>query len=648
MAFLKFNKAELVNLEYSLRREILCSNKSGAYCNTSIIACNTRKYHGLLVVPVENFADEKFVLLSALDESIVLGGKRFNLGIHCYGDVFEPKGHKYIIDFDADNVPTITYKVGPVVLKKSLVMSPDKSRTLIKYTLVSAPGRLSLQLRPFLAFRGIHTLTQENSSADTSFELLPGGASFRLYEGFPRLSLQTSLGSEYTHQPYWYKGITYTDEYRRGYDCREDLLVPGVFTVNLSSGDEMVVCASTEPSSQRSLKAEFTRIQQGCSNIGSHKDLLLGCADRLKVFKGGKKVICAGYSWLESGLLRETILSLPGLTLYADGNKAEFEEILDNLIAAEGDRLYRRTTQIEAPLALTDAIQQYIQFGADPKAVWKKYGKVLKGIIESYRCREEVALSPEGLLWCEKPHTALTWMNTYINGEPVNERAGFQVETNALWYNALCFAIEMEGLYGAKNSGFASTWISVRDGVKKNFQPTFLVTSARGYHTLADYVDNAGKHTECRPNMLWAAYIPYQLVDDQVASDIVANIGNELVTRRGIRSLSPRSNDYCGMYDGSQTDRDRAYHNGCTFAFLLGPYQDLCFRMVGSSFCGKAKWLTEGFFEDVNRHGVGAFSELYDADPPHEPHGAISSAISTAALLRCVYLMDKYSKEDMK
>ena len=650
MAILKFNKAELVNLEYSLKREILDANRSGAYFNTSIIACNTRKYHGLLVVPVEGFSGQKYVLLSAMDDSIVLNGKQFNLGIHCYGDVYEPKGHKYIVDFNADSLPVITYKVGPVVIEKSFAMSQERNQVLVNYKVVSSPGKISLVLKPFLAFRLIHHLTQENPAASTAFETVPNGAEFRMYDGFPALSIQTSVKSEYRHQPYWYKGVTYSNEYRRGFDCREDLLVPGSFTVSLAEGAEVTVSASTEPVEPRSIRPAFAKIQKNATNIGCHREMLLKSISRLKVYKNGKKMITAGYTWLESGLLRETIEALAGLTIYADGNKAEFEEILDNLIEAEGQRLYHRTTQIEAPLALTDTIQQYIAFCGTKtaqKAIWKKYGKVLKDIIASYGgAREEVSLCPNGLLWCQKSSTALTWMNAYIDHRPVTERAGFQVEVNALWYNALCFALEMEAMYG-KDKAFIEKWSVIRDMVKANFQKTFLITT-RGYHTLADYVDNSGKHGECRPNMMMAAYIPYQLVDEQVQADIVYAIDKELVTRRGIRTLSPRSLDYKGVYEGSQINRDLAYHNGCTHPFLLGPWVDMCFRLIGPSFGARAKWLTEGFFEDINMHGVGFFSELYDGEPPHEPHGAIASALTTAALMRCIYLMEKNKGEEKK
>ena len=146
MAFLKFNKSELVNLEYSLKREIIEANETGAYCNTSIVTCNTRRYHGLLAVPIEEFGGGKYMLLSALDESLVLRGKRFNLGIHCYGDTYEPRGHKYIVDFDADPVPVITYKVGGIVFTKTIMMVPGNNQVLVKYELLEAPSKLTLLL----------------------------------------------------------------------------------------------------------------------------------------------------------------------------------------------------------------------------------------------------------------------------------------------------------------------------------------------------------------------------------------------------------------------------------------------------------------------------------------------------------------------
>ncbi len=652
MAFLKFNKSELVNLEYSLKREIIVANKTGAYCNTSIVTCNTRRYHGLLAVPVDKLGGGNFILLSSLDESLIMGGKQFNLGIHCYGDVYEPRGHKYIVDFDADPAPEITYKVGDIVFTKTILMAPDSDQVLIRYHLVEAPEKATLMLKPFLAFRSVHSLTSQNPEARTDYREIKNGVSFNLYRDFPDLNLQLSTKSQFKSLPYWYNGITYSDEMRRGFNCREDLFVPGFFTTTMKPGDSIVFSASVEEDEPRTFKRKFTDAIKRLGNIHNYHDLLVRNADMLKCARNGHKRINAGFSWLETGLLRETIMSLPGLTLYANGDCAEFEEILDNLIADEQDRLFRRTTQVEAPLLLTDTIQQYVHFLEDnnieanaAKRVWKKYGKTLKGIIESYAPgrRQEVAMHPNGLLWAQMDGVALSWMNAYVNGRPVTERAGYQVETNAMWYNAICFALDMEKKYGAKKNDFTARWSAVRTLIEENFQKMFWNPDA-GY--LADYVDNFGQNMDVRPNQLYAISLDYSPVEDMIKSEVVMTVNNELVTRRGIRTLSPRNVMYRGVYEGSQTDRDLAYHQGCAFPNLLDPYVNICFGMMGSNFYKKAEYLTEGFYADINKHGVGAFSELYDGDPPHEAHGAIASACSTAALLRVDYLMNRNRKEE--
>ena len=642
MAFLKFNKSELVNLEYSLKREIILANKTGAYCNTSIVTCNTRRYHGLLAVPVEQFDGFRHILLSSLDESITLRGKRFNLGIHCYGDIYEPRGHKYIVDFDADPVPAITYKIGEIVFRKEIALSPDENQLLIKYELLNAPSKVKLELKPFLAFRNFHALTGENDQARTDFVPVANGAAFNMYPGFPDLNLQLSTSaSAFKYNPVWYKGLTYSDEMRRGYDCREDLWVPGTFETEMKAGDTLVFSATAgEPAVATRLKRKFAATVEKIGPITSFQDQLVRQCNSLIREDGGIKRIVAGYSWLFTGLLRETLQSLAGLTLYGKNSPEEFEEILDNLIQANQERLSRRTTQVEAPLFLAVTLQQYIAFGASDKKVWEKYGPVLKSILESYLpgVRQEVAMQPNGLLWAQKDGVALTWMNAYIHGRAVTERAGYQVETNALWYNAIAFALEHE----RKNSAFYKKWITIKELVEQNFQPMFW-NAELGF--LADYVDNGGQHMELRPNQLWAVSLDHRCVDDEVVGEVMRVVNAELVTRRGIRTLSPRDIRYKGVYEGSQIQRDEAYQNGCAWPFLLAQYCYASFNMMGKNFIRRAEWLTEGFYEDLSKHGVGCFSELYDGDPPHEPHGAISSAMTTAALLNINWLIEKYREE---
>ena len=646
MAFLKFNKNELVNLAYSLKREIICANKTGAYCNTSIVTCNTRRYHGLLAVTLDRFGGDHFMLLSALDESLIVNGKQFNLGIHCYGDIYEPRGHKYVIDFAEDPAPNITYQVGEITFRKSLILAPDKDQILIKYELLRAPAPVTLIIKPFLAFRSVHALTSQNDQANTAYTEIPGGVSFRMYPNFPDLNIQLSDSkAEWRYIPCWNNRITYSDEYRRGFDCTEDLFTPGVFSLKLSKGGSVVLSASTTEASPASLKRQFNGYLEKLPEITGYHDQLVRCADWLITRHNGVAMINAGLSWLKTGLLRETLIALPGMTLHGLQDAALFEEILDNLIAAEKDeRLSTRTTQVEAPLYMACTLQQYIDWGADAGKVWKKYGTTIKNILKSYLPgnRKEVAMHPSGLLWAQMDGVALSWMNAYVNGRAVTERAGYQIETNALWYNAIRFALEMEARHGSRGkSAFIAEWGQLADKVRQSFRDTFWDDYAG---RLADYVDGAGRHMEVRPNQIYAVWLQYSPLEEELFPLVLRAIDNELVTARGIRTLSPRDSRYKGVYEGSQVERDLAYHQGCAHPFLLAPYIEVSFRVKGPSFWKRAEWLVEGFWADLSKHGVGAFSEIYDGDPPHEPHGTISSALSTAALLSVYSLLEKYKE----
>ena len=642
MAFLKFNKAELVNLSYSLKREIICANKTGAYCNTSIVTCNTRRYHGLLALTLDRFGGDRFLMLSSLDESIIVEGKRFNLGIHCYGEVYEPRGHKYVVDFEADPVTSITYKIGNIVIRKSLILCPEEDRLFIKYELLEGPSQVTVSLRPLLAFRNIHELTHANPDANPQGKPCVNGQSFRLYESYPDLYIQLSDAKEkFVDEAYWNYGVTYSDEYRRGFDCKEDLLSPGYFEVKLRKGRSFIVSVSTSEADPKTFAPTFKMLARQSGEISDAHQQLLHCADTLITHHNGIRKIQAGYSWLYAGLLRETLISLPGLTLCA-GKADEFEEILDNLIADNYQRLTPRTTQVEAPLYMAVVLQYYIDHGADAKKVWKKYGKIQKEILESYLpgVRREVTMHPNGLLWAQMDGVALSWMNAYINGRAVTERAGYQVETNALWYNAICFALEMEKGRGG-DKAFVAKWTPIAQLVKDNYTKVFF-NERLGY--LADYVDDNGQNMEVRPNQLCAIWVKHSPVEEELAPMVLRVIDRELITARGLRTLSPRDAKYRGVYEGSQLDRDLAYHQGSTRPFLLAPYIDTCFRVKGPAFWKRAQWLVEGFYEDLNKHGVGAFAELYDGDPPFEPHGAVSSAMSTSALLVVDELLKQYKE----
>ena len=645
MAYLQFNKAELVNLEYSLKRELLATNRTGGYCNTTIVGCNTRKYHGLFAVPIERFGGHRHMLLSSLDETLLQHGMPFNLGIHCYGDVYEPRGHKYIVDFGMNPYPVVTYRVGGMLFRKELLFAVKRDQLLIRYTLLDAHSDTVLRLKPYLAFRSIHALTKANAGADTHYRPVDNGVSFCLYRDFPTLHLQLSKEAEYVHAPDWYRDTVYKEEARRGFDSREDLLVPGFFELPLAKGESVVFSASTTEVSPDTLKTGFSREIKRRMPRDGYDNCLAAAAEQLFAEKGRYSRICTGFSWHEMGGMRETCIALPGLTLCNRGDRKRFEKILSDLIAENRDAFLHGSDQVESPLRLVEVVQQMAAYTGDEAGAWKKYGRFLKQVVESYLSgRPEVRLHENGLLWAEKRDVALSWMNAYAEGRPVTERRGYQVETNCFWYNAVCWVLAMESRYG-KPGRLTQRLNEVKTAVESCFHDLFWVEARRH---LADYVDESGQNVFTRPNQLYACSLAYSPVSEAVQAEILHAVDRELVTARGIRTLSPKNPRYRSRYDGNQVERDTATHNGCTRPWLLGIYVAASFKLFGASFVRKAKELVAGFEEDLNIHGIGAVAEIYDGDPPYHPHGAINSAMSVAEILRVKELIRQYEGKEVQ
>ncbi len=244
MCYLRFDKAQMTNLQDSLFKELLITNRSGAYCNTTLVGCNIRKYHGLMVIPVPELDDENHVLLSSLDETVIQHGAEFNLGLHKYqGENYSPKGHKYIVSFEWEKVPTWIYRIGGVLLKKEIAFCTEAYQFYIRYTLLEAHSATTLRLKPFLAFRSVRQWTHENGVADTGYEPVKNGIRMRLYDGYPNLFMQTNVKSEFVYHPDWYRGLDYPKERERGYDATEDLLVPGYFEMPIKKGQSVVFAA---------------------------------------------------------------------------------------------------------------------------------------------------------------------------------------------------------------------------------------------------------------------------------------------------------------------------------------------------------------------------------------------------------------------
>ena len=645
MSYLRFDKTLLTNLEESLPKEVLRTNRSGAYHCTTIVDCNTRKYHGLLVIPIPELDDENHVMLSSLDETVIQHGAEFNMGLHKYqGNNYSPKGHKYVREFECEKVPTTIYRVGGVVLKKEKVFVHHENRILIRYTLLEAHSATTLRLRPFLAFRSVRQYTHENSQASRDYQLVDNGIKTCMYPGYPELFMQLNKKNEFHFQPDWYRGIEYPKEQERGYDFNEDLYVPGYFEINIKKGETVVFSAGISEVSTRTLKNTFEEEKEKRVPRDNFQHCLINAAHQFLNVQDGESYILAGYPWFKCRA-RDLFISLPGLTLAVD-EVEKFETVMETarkavmrFINDEPDDL--KIYEMEHPDVLLWAvwcIQQYAKMVSREKCR-EKYGKLLEEIMDYLRRENHPNLfvHSNGLVYANGFDKAVTWMNSTANGRPVINRTGYIVEFNALWYNALRFTADLLGEKG--NTTFTDDLNEVAEKAGKAFVETFL--NEHGY--LLDYVDGNMMDWSVRPNMIFAAAFDYSPLDARQKKGVVDICTKELLTPKGLRSLSPKSGGYNPNYVGPQSQRDYAYHQGTAWPWLAGFYFEAYLRIYKMSGLGFVERQLIGYEDELTSHCIGSIPELFDGNPPFKGRGAISFAMNIAEILRTLYLLSKYN-----
>lgn len=645
MSFLKFEKSELVNLEYSLSREVLRSNRAGSYASTTIIGCNTRKYHGLLVCPLEEMGGDHHVLLSTLDATVVQHEKEFNLGIHKYeGDQYVPKGHKYVRDFDATMGSYLVYRVGGVVLSREVLLVSKAEQVLVRYTLLEANSDTQLRLSPFLAFRNQHTLSKSNLYANTRYREIPGGIGSKLYEGYPELFMQCSKEAEFVPVPDWYYNIEYMEEQRRGYDYKEDLYVPGYFEMPIKKGESVVFSASTREIIPGGLKRKFTSELDNRIPLDSFSSCLYNAAQQFIVRNKRDTEIISGFPWFGSSG-RDTFMALPGLTM-TTGDLSTSLEVIDTMLKSLEGGLFKEAQgwkkcahpAADTPLWFIWALQQYAAYDPDFD-IWKKYGKEIKSVLETYRegTSGMVHMMENGLIHAAQEGKPLTWMNAIVNDWPITPRDGCVVEINALWYNAVCQALE----WAKKDKRFLDRWSSLPEKIKQSFNDSFW-NPEKAY--LADYFNEHVRDMSVRPNQLIAVSMNFSPLSIEMKKSVLDVIEGELLTPRGLRTLSPKNEAYKGIYEGDRDKRDRAYHQGTVWTWLLEHFIKGYLDVHKRSGYQQARRLFDEYEEALSSGGIGSVSELYDGNPPNLPKGGVSQATAVAALLRVGEMIENINK----
>ena len=645
MSYLRFEKALMTNLEESLPKELLRTNRSGAYSCSTIVDCNIRKYHGLLVVPVPELDDENHVLLSSLDCTVIQHGAEFNLGLHKYqGNNYSPKGHKYIREFDCDKIPTTLYRVGGVILKKEFLFQNYEDRLLIRYTLVDGHSATTLRFRPFLAFRSVRQFTHENSTASREYHQVDNGIRTCMYAGYPDLYMQFSKKNEFIFQPDWYRGVEYPKEQERGYASNEDLYVPGYFEMSIRKGESIVFAASTSEIKTSKLKKLFDEEVSYRPPRDNFFHCLVNAAHQFhNRDKNDDRYLLAGYPWFKCRA-RDTFIALPGLTLSIEEDDY-FELVMKT--AERGLREFMEqkplTVKIyeiekpDVPLWAVWAIQQYAKECGKERCK-KLYGQLLRDIITFIENNEHpnLTLEENGLLHTEGRDIAVTWMNSTANGRPVVPRTGYIVEFNALWYNALRFVASL-----AADDGNVEDQQHLEEMAEK-CKVSFVDTFFNEYGYLLDYVDGNIMDWSVRPNMIFAVALDYSPLNQQQKKSVLDVCTRELLTPKGLRSLSPKSGGYNPIYVGPQTQRDYAYHQGTAWPWLGGFYMEACLRLYKKTRLSFIERQMVGYEDEMAYHCLGSISELFDGNPPFHGRGAMSFAMNVAEILRTLELLERY------
>jgi len=643
-----------------LQREWLETNGLGGYSSSTILNCHTRKYHGLLVANLKD-PPGRFVLLSTVEDSLRMGDEEYFLSCHQYPDCFFPPVRNHLTEFQMDRCPQFIYNTVDFRLRKSIMMINGTDCVLIRYEVERCCSPATICVKPFLAFRNYHGLAKENPYLKAGTEDVKHGFAIAPYEGMPALRMQTNVISRFKAGPVWYKNFEHTAERERGYDWQEDLFLPGIFEIPVKEGGSVIVSASLEQTDGQlammwnAEEARRLREEKGdgpageglCDEDAEHLRNLARAGGQFVIKTPSERLaVVAGYHWFgEWG--RDQLISLPGLT-FCRGRFREGIDILVSFAAYEKDGLLpnffsedgqgQAYNTVDAPLWFFWAVQQMLEYtgeiGIIERELWpvmkRIMGRFLEGTVFGIRATDN------GLLSAGNGGPALTWMDATIQGRPVTPRWGCAVEINALWHNAICFASALSRRFNEEDP-----YAGLIPRIRRSFQETFWI---REEEYLGDVFRDGILNRAVRPNQIFAVSLPYSPLESQQWAGIVRKVAEHLLTPCGLRTLAPDEPGYRGRYGGDTASRDRAYHQGTVWPWLLAHFGEAYLRSAEDKAAAR-DFLLNHVRSFLRRHimeaGVGSVSEVFDGDPPHRPGGCIAQAWSVAELIRLLTMLSE-------
>ncbi|HET9824836.1 MAG TPA: amylo-alpha-1,6-glucosidase [Chitinophagaceae bacterium] len=641
---LKKDEGTLQDYRQATQHEWLETNGLGGWASSSIIGCNTRRYHGLLTAAVVPPAD-RMALVSKLDETIIVNNQQFELGVNNYGGVIHPNGNKHQISFVKELFPEFTCEVAGVRLRKTIGMQYGENTTFLIYEVIKAEQPFTLELLPLFSVRGYHSLMRSNDDVHREACFSDGVFKTKLYDGTPDIFIKVP-GGTYHHNPNWYFHFNYDVEKYRGLDFVEDLFTHGNFSVSLQQGDSLGIIISTDDPSDKNAhelyRQEAKRKRQLLKDQPGDETLqqLTLAADQFIVRRGNDlKTIIAGYHWF-TDWGRDTMISLPGLCL-STGRFTDAKKIVKAFATSVSEGMLPNRFQdygeppeynnVDGTLWYFVAIYKYLQATDDKEFVLNELLPVLKDITDWHfkGTRYHIHATEDGLLYSGEPGVQLTWMDSKIGDWVVTPRTGKAVEINALWYNALLIYADLLDMSANIDD---SDQIKQRAALaKKSFNEQFWDNEKK---YLYDVVNDNVKDDSLRPNQLLAISLPFALIENDKAAAVIKVVTEKLYTPVGLRSLAPDDPSYVSCYDGDSLRRDSCYHQGTVWSWLLGPYVDALAKIgTGKSLM---KNVVENFVYHLNEGCIGSVAEIFDADPPHTPKGCAAQAWGVAEILRVI------------
>jgi len=631
----------------ALDKEWLACNGLGGFASSTVIGCNTRRYHGLLIAPLLP-PGRRVLLVSGIDDTARLGRAEYPLATAEYPGLMHPAGYQHLEAFTLDPLPTFRYRLGEVALDKTVFMVRGRNCTCVIYRVAEGDARVGLRLLPLLNFRDYHSQTHGAHPGFRQTQRTGAPHVVVVTDGLPLPLAMAATGGAYTAGPCWYREMEYRRERERGLASREDHFCPGAFEAEVAPGRPLALSFSLgdpppdDPVAAQ--QAEEDRLAGLCRGRAARDPLrraLTQAADAFIVERrtpGGDagRTLLAGYHWF-ADWGRDTMIALPGIAL-ATGRAEEAGEILRTFAGAvRGGLIPNRFSEagegadyntVDAPLWFVYAAWKYLRATGDA-ALLNDLRPALEAVIAGYRDGTDygIGMDSDGLIVAGAPGLQLTWMDAKVGDWVVTPRQGKPVEISALWYNALRCMQDI-----AQRLDWPDDTSRLAEQVGRSFGKAFWNAEAGALYDVVGETPDAS----LRPNQILAASLPFAPLEGERAAAVVRVVGERLWTPYGLRSLGPGDRAYRGRYGGDQVERDSAYHQGTVWGWLMGPFISAHVRVKRGSRAARreADAMLQGMRDHLGDAGLGTISEIFEGDAPHRPRGCVSQAWSVGEVLR--------------